>query len=552
MSSASADGPPPILRFGLAALALILAVLAATSYLDDDAERDRLAALAEERLSGSRRVEHTTRIERLGDPDRGRLLLARALIAQKLEPNHALDDDGSGDESDLEMVRRLAAEASSAIPVAWEAPMLDGAATYLEWAEARDDRLVLEADRWQRPLLASLELAPGQSEPNRFLAAAYLELWPLLAPERRSEALLAVRRALEDQRTFERLIEPWLERAGSRERAFRLLPDRPWAYAKLRALYAEEGDWRAWREAHREYLRALHAELDDDLKEAAERMRGGDPRAARRLYVQIAHRAPATREGHALLDRALLDSPPSVANRIYVAGLRQQLERALATSLFGPPPFEPAVMARLAQAAGELEPAVAAHAALVAGDPARARQIERRQRQDLWDATWSPYLIAKAEWLLARGDVAAAGEALDLVHATWQRRLPYWRAREHQARKSGDVALRSLAEDQLRRFEGERRAASDWVVEGNVSTLELSAAEPIERIDLEIVQAPPAGAVVEVRADGRIAAIEPVRSGGRLRLELPLAGEADHRLEVEPLTGGTVRPGAVRFHAAER
>jgi hypothetical protein len=553
-------------RLLLALAAALLAVLAVLTYLRDEARERQLIGLAQERLTGSSRLEQVQRLEREPDPNRGRLSLARALVVEALEaPAYPSASTGVGSgndagggasasaegaENDLALARRLAGEARTALAAAWEAPMLDGAATYLEWSQNRDPRLVLEAERWQEPLYRSLELAPGGSEPNRFLAAAYLELWPVLSEERRSDARQALRRAFEDEPTFRRLVRPWLDRAESRSTAFRLIPRRPWAWDQLRTIYAEQQDWRNWRRAHEEWRQALLAELDDDLQEADERLRGGDPRSARQLYFQIVHRAPATPEGDALTNTALLHCPPSVASRIYVNGLLQQLERALDLSLLRPSPLEPTVVARLAQAVPKLDPALAAHAALVAGDLPQGRLIERRHTNALWDDQWGPYFIAKAGILSGRKDFSGAEQALGLVHSVWKTRLPYWRARQEQARGRADGELLRLVEDQLLRFSSPRQPANAWQRSGTVSKLEWVATEGASGVELGFVQVPAVGAVVEIRIDGWIVATEAITLGSRLRIPANLAAGQDHLLEVVTLTAGTVSPGEVFFTLA--
>ncbi|MDY7092281.1 MAG: hypothetical protein SX243_04830 [Acidobacteriota bacterium] len=549
----------PYQRLLLVLVGAGLAVLAVLAYLRDERQEERWIEIARERLTGSLRLEQIERLQREPDPDRGGLSLARALVVEALEaptnpPPVARDGAPRGDiensESDLALARRLTGEARAALPAAWEGPMLDGAATYLEWSQTRDPRLVLEAERWQQPLYRSLELAPGESEPNRFLAAAYLELWPVLSEERRSDARQALRQAFEDEATFRRLVRPWLERADSRSMAFRLIPRRPWAWDQLRTIYAEEQDWRNWRRAHEEWRQALLAELDDDLQEADERLRGGDPRSARQLYFQIVHRAPATPEGDALSNSALLHCPPSVASRIYVNGLRQRLERALDLSLLRTSPLEPQVVARLAQAVPELDPALAAHAALMAGDLPQGRLLERRHTNALWDDQWGPYFIAKARVLSSRGDFTGAEQALGLVHAVWKTRLPYWRARQEQARGNADGELLRLAEDQLLRFAARRQPATAWHRSNTVSKLEWVATEEASAVELGFQQVPAVGAVVEIRIDGWIVATEAISSSSRLRIPATLAAGQDHLLEVVTLTAGTVAPGEVFFTPA--
>ena len=540
------DGATPLRALPsrlLAVLALALAVLALASYTSDLGGRRQLQQLASEALPATARTETLNRIRREGDPERARLILARALVAEAMTPGPAAA------EVDLELARRLAGEVEEALPGAWEAPMLRGAATYLEWSRDRDDRLVLEADSWQQPLLDSLALGPGETEPDRFLAAAYLELWPALSHERQLQARGHIRRALADRATFYRLVRPWLERAENRRIAFDAIPDAPFAWAEVRDVYAQRRDWRAWGLAHEAWTRSLLSQLQNQLAEADQRLHGGDLRGARELYVQVVHGAPATPAGTRLLEEALSRCPPSVANRIYLAGLRKQLDRALDLALLGRPLLPPPAVARLAQAAGELEPPVAALTAVESGDLPRGALLERRNERDLWNETWSPYLTAKAEALLARGEVAEAGQALAQVHPEWHRRLPYWRARLGHARAAGERVAEEVAEVRLAAFATMERPASDWRREGNVSRLDLAPETPVRGLALSFVQVPPAGVVVEVRVDGMVVDTRALRPGGQVEIASALAPGGDHLIEVEPLTGGTVAPGTLRLLA---
>src|SRR5689334_16939491 len=110
-------------------------------------------------------------VAREPDPWRARLRVARTLLASvSTEPRPAPEVLFRR----LEVARGLAAEVSARRPASWEAPMIRGASTYLEWSLQRDRRLLYQPEEWEGPLLRSVELAPGRPEPAHFLAAAYL------------------------------------------------------------------------------------------------------------------------------------------------------------------------------------------------------------------------------------------------------------------------------------------------------------------------------------------------------------------------------------------
>ncbi|MCB1033018.1 MAG: hypothetical protein KDD47_04190, partial [Acidobacteria bacterium] len=302
-------------RWVLGAGALLLAGLAAFSYRVD---RDRLQSFRARALEAGF-VEGDpvlTDLAREADPHRAALLLARAILARDLEP----ESQGARG-AHLQQARELGLEALAAHPAAWQAPMIFGAATYLEWSIGQDGRLYREADRWQQPLLSSLSLSPGRNEPTQFLASAYLELWPALSEQRREEARHLVGRALEDPRHFPRLMEPWLERAADRQEAFSLIPKSGEAWRLLARHYADRGQWRAYVEAYDQGFEVKKELARRSLQEAARRQSGRDLRGARHLFLTAAMEAPLCREMDPLVEEALSQAPSGPFNPHYAAAL---------------------------------------------------------------------------------------------------------------------------------------------------------------------------------------------------------------------------------------
>ena len=192
-------------------------------------------------------------IAREPDPWRARLRLARTLLASATadpRPETAVVLRR------LEVARGLASGVSLERPASWEAAMTRGASTYLEWSLRRDRRIFSHPEEWEGPLLRSLELAPGRPEPARFLAAAYLELWPALSRSKQESARKLLAGALSDRATFEALIEPWVRTAGSYQEAFAAMPAAPWAWERLQQIAAEDADWPGYSAARQRWCTA--------------------------------------------------------------------------------------------------------------------------------------------------------------------------------------------------------------------------------------------------------------------------------------------------------
>ena len=64
----------------------------------------------------------------------------------------------------------------------------------------------MEHDTWEAPLHAALHLAPSKREPERFLTASYLEIWPALTTAKRMLAR-GLRAVIQEYETDEDEIE---------------------------------------------------------------------------------------------------------------------------------------------------------------------------------------------------------------------------------------------------------------------------------------------------------------------------------------------------------
>jgi hypothetical protein len=531
-------------------LVLVAAVAAATAAVAEHRGwvDDRDAAIAAARRHGLLETDPLVepRLRWAADGVSARRALARALLGRELVPRQDFDEAAArATLAHLDAARELAAVALADRPAAWDAAMVLGGTRYLDRSLRRDSRLITEAAAWERPLEAAAALAPSHTEPDGLRSAAYLELWFALSPAKREVARGLLARGFADPPSFERLIEPWLLVADSRDAAFELVPDRPRAWRTLTSIYERRGDWEGYGEAWRHGDEALGRDLERRLDRAAARL-SGDPRGARTGFLEVVAAARPDLAFAPIVDRALALCPPGVVPRGYAPAFAAWLEWALEDDLYrrdGEPPLTPEAIGRLAAGAGNLPPPVVAHAALAAGDLGAAERLERRSGA-LWSELWTPYLLAKARRRLAKGDVAGAAAALDRVHRDWRRSPVFLLESRAVAGAAGDAAEAETADAEVARLDTGRWPATAWRWRRGAAGLDLLAASPARAVEVTLAEAPPSGAAVGVRWDGARVAVSPTGGG-------PLTtgpGEPGlHRLEVESLAGGRVAPGAVRL-----
>jgi hypothetical protein len=538
-------GPALRLALALAAIALALATLA---------ERRALEAARGAARSWLERAGVTLDSSGLGrepDPDGVRLRAARAVLAAELDParRQGISPEQAARETAARMAEaaRAGREVLARRPASWEAALVAGAATYLGWSQARDPRLFTAYRQWEAPLETALRLAPAKREPARFLAAAYLEIWPALSPRKREIArglLTAIFRQPDD---LARLLEPWLDTAADRREAFAVLPDDPDAWERVGKAYARRGDLAGYAAARQRRDEALLATLRRDLAAADRRRDDGQRDEARVLYLTVAEQALPEPRYQALLEQALERCPAGPVDGATAARLAPHLARALDRCLFATCDLRPAALERLSRFVRDPEPAQAALAALFAGDLPRASLWERRT-EGLGTEAWAPYLITKARGLAARGQVDEAREALGQVHLSWQGRPLYWQAQAEVARAAGDGRAGAIAEARLAALARRSWEAHDWTWSRGTARLEMLAAAPAAGLDLALDQVPATGSLVELRLDGVTVGDFPVRATGgaapALRLATPVKAGL-HVLELDSLDGGQAFPGAV-------
>jgi hypothetical protein len=486
------------------------------------------------------------------DPERVRLRAARAVLAAELDASRhqGLPPEREARESArrMEEAARVGREILARRPACWEAALVQGAATYVGWAQGKDPRLFTAYRQWEAPLETALRLAPAKREPARFLAAAYLEVWPALSPRKRRIARGLLAEVMRDPEDLSRLLDPWLDTAAGRREAFSVLPDDPAAWGRVAAAYARRGDLQGFAAARARQEEALLGSLRRDLLEA-DRLRGdGRIDEARGLYLSVAVRARPEARYQELIERALERCPPGPVDRQTAERLEPHFARALDRCLIAGCEIEPAALKRLSRFVREPAPPQSALAALFAGDLPRAELYERRS-EGMGTERWAPYLIAKARVLAARGRTEEAKEALSLVHLTWQRRPLYWRARAEVAQAAGDA--RTAGEARARLAAAARRAwpATEWTWRKGTARLEMVTGEPAAGVAVALDSVSANGALLELRLDGAALGAFPVRplAGAAPALRAPVAlGRGLHVLEIESLDGQFL-PGPVEI-----
>lgn len=532
-------------RAALAAVAALLGLAALSGYRE----------LRSARAGAFAWLDHTgvtldaAALGREPEPERVRLRAARAILAAELDPAHHPGREAGESAGRMAEAARAGREILARRPASWEAALVTGAATYLGWSQAQDPRLFTAYREWEAPLEAALRLAPSKREPARFLAAAYLEIWPALSPRKRGIARGLLAGVMRDPEDLARLIDPWLDTATGREEAFSVLPDDPAAWERVEGAYARRRDLAGFTAARRRREDSLIGQLRRDLLEA-DRLRGdGRIEGARGLYLSVAGRARPEARYLDIFEQAVERCPPGPVDSRTAERLEPHLARALDRCLFAECDLEPAALKRLSRFVREPSPPQAALASLFAGDLPRAVLYERRS-EGLGTEPWIPYLIAKARALAARGRVDEAREALSLVHMDGRRRPLYWRARAEVARAAADPIALAEAEARLGDFSRRRWEAVDWTWRKGTARLEVVTAEPARGLAMVFDSLPADGSLVELRIDGTAVGAFPVRpstgSSALLALAAPV-GRGLHVLEVEALDGNRPLPGAVEL-----
>jgi len=564
--------PLPLLAAGVA---LALALLAGARFLGEQRERDALDALVAPHLGTSEGQALRARLKREPDLARARAEAARGLVQEALNAvGEAPAPPLPRQLERLELARRLAGEALALRPASARAATARGAATYLARTLARDDRLFLEAPAWEAPLWRARELAPGDEEPERFLAMAYLELWPALPPWKREEARELVRGGLADPVTFPFLIQPWLAVAANPAanpganpaanpaanpdpdlgEALALMPtDQARAWRSLAALYEARGDWAAYARILEPWRGAVETEARQVLETTDRRLAFGDRYGSSVVLLGMIQELPLERRSVPLLEELLRRLPAGAGGTGARQALTPWLDWSLELCLLDACPLPAPTLGRLFALARPEQPPRCAAAALLAQSFTAALAQERQARLPL-DEAWGPYLILKARYLAARGEVAGAGEALRLIPGSWRDHPAAVHARLAVARAGGDEAAIRAAEAILAAARREHRADPPWRRDGRHDHLAWQSpalSEPPGSVlagTLCIAAEVGGQPGVEVLWDG--VSLGVFAPDGHSPLCLPLQTAAGlHDLELRTLGRGGFNPGAVSLRA---
>jgi hypothetical protein len=540
--------PARTVRLALALAAGGLAVAALAQHLGLSAERSALLDASRALEVDSEELERA--IRRAEDPEVARTALARALLAQAVEIEPEDAEARALRRRRFEESARLARRVLARRPASWEAATLAGAATYLGWSLDRDPRLLQEYRSWEEPLLLARRLAPGQPEPQRYLAAAYLDLWPALSDAKRELARSLLADALQDRKTFGGLVGPWLEVSGG---DLGPVPDEPWAWAGLQATLAGRRDWPGYCRAWTAGRRALRMGLEDQVLAGERLLRAGKLLQARRTLLDAVASAPADRSFAELVERALIAAPHGPARPELRRSLAGWLHWALDQALRGDRPLDPEALGRLRAlvtgdgSGGQEELAAAAWSHLAAGDLAAAESVEDRSEL-LWSDAWAPYWIVKARFLAERDEIAPARDALALVHPESRERAAYWLARRLVARAAVDREAAAEARAALDALEATRWPAIEWSWKRGRVRLEPWIGGPADALSMTFGEVSAVGAAVALRWDGRVLGCVPAASGRRFAFPLPVEAGL-HLLEVETLAGDRVWPESASLRA---
>lgn len=538
--------PAPFFRLGLTVSGLALIVLAGVRYGGLQAEQ-RAQAARLEGIGFALDPRVWRELAREPELEGVRLRAARAVLAGEMAHVASLDAETPEERQEMlassERLSEAAREAGEVLarrPASWEAAMVLGAATYLSRSLARDSTLFTSAADWEEPLQAARRMAPAKREPTRFLAAAYLEIWPALSPPKRELTRELVAEMFSNPEDLKLLLVPWLA-AVDRRQAFAVIPPDPEAWVLVQRFYAERGDWQAFSEARRRWDRTLWALLHERLADADARLARGDLLGARALYLDVTQQARPDARYRNLLEAALTRCPAGPVGSHIAERLTLPLNWAVERCLLAECPLSTPALKRLANLAGTQDPAQEALAFLVAGDLQRAALLERRS-ENVWSEEWAPYLIVKARTMTARRRTAEAQEALGLVHHSWWQRPTYWLARLDFARSAGRAGEEAKAEEKLRGFARRSWAASGWTFPKGRARLEILLDAAARGIEIGIDEAPEAGTVVELWLDGAALGIYPVVPGRPLAVSVPLQ-PGFHVVELDNVGGGRVLPG---------
>ncbi len=530
-------------RLAAAVLALALATVSLFSYNSWSRSRERLTDLLEALGTGAREPGVLIDVRREPDILRARLMVARALLADELDrrwlaelPAEQRDQAEALSRQKLAVARSMAVEALERRPASWQARMILAGATYLIESRRGDPRRWSNRASWEAPLISAMQRAPSQAEPARILGAAYLNEWSLMTPEEKQFAVEVLRKAFQDRSTLEQLLAAWLGRADSLEQAFELIPADTISWKRVENHFIARNDWQRVCQARLRGRAILTDYFDDLLDQAATRLAGGDLRVARYHCVQVLESVPVGPEHARTLIRTLETLPPGPIPPGPRRRARLWLEWAHRECLLNTCPLPEATVRRL-QTLGQFRASSdAAWLAELAGNVGSANYYARTALVPRTEE-WTPYLLQKANRLVAEGKPGEAEETLSLIHPDWAERAVARSVRRRIRQSQQPAKTKQELDDwQSESISQERRV---WF-------REYFWQKPPDKVRLGFGYVDPAGAAVEISWSSRLQGCRAVDPGARLSIEAPDSG-GFHTVEIEPIAGRRARPTAIEL-----
>ena len=540
----------PLLNSMAKKLSLLVATLVALAtllhFLRWKDNRDTLLQLLETVEPAELRESATSQIRYELDRHHARILAARALVNGVLQLDPALRTAENGlARKHLQEAETLAAEALRTQPNSWQAAMLLGTARYLAWSIDRDRRLMEQAHAWEEPLRWAVESTGGKAEPRRLLAAAYLETWWALAPNKREQAReLFAEVFRQDERAYNQLVLRWLQAAESLEEGFELIPPTPKAWAYLHSVFRQAKDWRTVATVRWRHLEALEQDLESRLEEAHQRFALGDIEGGRNLCLEILAAAPPHERFAPFVERTLALYRPGLNRLPTNTPLEAWMHFLLRLDLAEREPLLPAsTLNRLNDLLDDLKTPKRLHAALMGQDAPRLREVDR-----LFEPVraWTPFLIARARLQLEAKRPTEARATLEQATPISKTELPWIHLYSRVTAAETDPEQAIRAQEALDRHRKNSWTALDWTTDDGPASLYLLPERAGSGLRIWLADGPAGGGVLELLWDGQLIAVRPVDPGDRLDLDFPITPEL-HLLEIRSLAGERTVPGSVQL-----
>ncbi|MBW3671570.1 MAG: hypothetical protein KY432_07840, partial [Acidobacteria bacterium] len=405
------------MRLILPILAAIAIVFSVATYRDFAAEIESAEALLEKHAIDQRRPEFTNLVELSHGVGRSGEYIGRAALLDALTPVDLSGADEATRQLWIDSFQNLDDELTDArdavldslvVRPGWPAHFsLTGQLEYQLGKRGEETTL----DRWRTPLLLGAYSEGRTFAAGRYLAAAYLEVWPWLPREEREQA----RAVLRDANQAPEFVRGTLPAAWALmgAEALALLPE---SSASAGAAIDTMSATIPPAEVARLYRQWEQLELDArkaDLEKIREQLRLGDRHESQRLARSWLFQHPFDR----------FDSPDGtgqVSEALAAIGggwpevWGQGLQSRIAEYLLHPrrqPHAEMDSVVRVTERLQGVPDPVRARARLASGDAGGAERLER-DSETSGSFEWTEYYLDLARHHFEAGDLQAADEAL--------------------------------------------------------------------------------------------------------------------------------------------